>query len=343
MRERGVWGRFGGAVTIVATLVGWSSVPLFLKHFSHLIDPWTSNGWRYGFSALLWLPVLVWGVTRRTLPPGLWAAAVIPAALNAGSQTVFCYAHYAIDPGLLTFGLRSNIVFTTLGAALFFAAERRVIRRPGFLVGLLMVIGGTAGTMLLGTGVLEGATLAGVLMAIASGAGFAAYSLAVRHFMHGVNAFQAFAAISLYTAVGTTVLMVAFGDRHGAAAWPLVHEAAAVGGWPIPGGQMTMLLLSAVIGIALGHVFYYYSIQRLGVAVSAGVIQLQPFLVAVASLSLFGERLSLQQWVSGCVAVVGAGVILWAQRAAAGRPSSGAAGLKRRQESGATAAGPRGE
>ncbi len=50
-----------GTLTITLTLLGWSSVPLFLRHFVDLIDPWTSNGWRYGFSALLWAPVLVIG------------------------------------------------------------------------------------------------------------------------------------------------------------------------------------------------------------------------------------------------------------------------------------------
>src|SRR5262245_28336924 len=48
-----------GMVTLVLTLLGWASVPLFLRHFADLIDGWTSNGWRYGFSALVWLPVLI--------------------------------------------------------------------------------------------------------------------------------------------------------------------------------------------------------------------------------------------------------------------------------------------
>jgi drug/metabolite transporter (DMT)-like permease len=311
-----LWARFGGSVTIAMTLVGWSSIPLFLKHFAHLIDPWTSNGWRYGFSALLWLPVLVAGKLRRTLAPGLWRAAVVPSVLNAAAQTVFCIAHYKINPGLLTFGLRSNIVFTTIGAAMFFAAERRVIRAPGFLLGIVMVVGGTAGTMLLGRDVLEGATLAGVLLAVTSGAGFAAYSLSVRHFMHGMGAIQSFAAISLYTAVATVGLMLVLGEVGGSTAWALLDQPAAVGLITMPGGQFTMLLLSAVIGIALGHVFYYYSIARLGVAVSAGVVQLQPFLVAVASLWLFDERLTGGQWAAGGVAVAGAAVVLWAQHRA---------------------------
>ena len=90
--------------------------------------------------------------------------------------------------------------------------------------------------------------------------------------------------------------------------------AGAIGGaLDLAGGQFLLLLLSAVIGIALGHVFYYISIARLGVAVSSGVIQLQPFLVAMASFAVFGERLGPLQWAFGVVAVGGAGAILVSQ------------------------------
>ena len=74
-----------------------------------------------------------------------------------------------------------------------------------------------------------------------------------------------------------------------------------------------LLLLSAVIGIALGHVLYYMSIARLGVAVSAGVLQLHPFMVGVASLLLFGEVLTMAQWISGGVAILGAMMMLSVQ------------------------------
>jgi drug/metabolite transporter (DMT)-like permease len=72
-------------------------------------------------------------------------------------------------------------------------------------------------------------------------------------------------------------------------------------------------LISAVIGIAIGHVFYYFSIARLGVAVTAGVLQLQPFLVAIASLILFNEVLTGWQWLGGTVAVCGAMLMLGVQ------------------------------
>lgn len=303
MRQDSGIGRFDGIITIVMTLVGWSSIPLFLRHFAEHIDPWTSNGWRYGFSALLWSPVAAIGLRRRSLPPGIWTRALVPSIVNCGSQALFCWAHYRIDPGLLSFGLRSHIVFVTIGAALFFAAERMVIRSPGFIIGILMVVCGTAGTVALG-GAFSGAKMQGVTLAILAGAGFAMYALSVRHYMHGLNAITSFAVISLYTAIGSVVLMLALGDRGTML--------------PIPGGtaldlgaeQFTLLLLSAFIGIALGHVFYYHSINRLGVAVSSGVVQLQPFLVSIASMWLFHEQLTPLQWISGTIAVGGAGVIL---------------------------------
>jgi drug/metabolite transporter (DMT)-like permease len=294
-----------GSVTVVATLIGWSSIPLFLRYFAthptHPIDPWTSNGWRYGFSALLWMPVVVTGLLRRRLPPGIWKAALVPAAINALGQVCFTTAHYKIEPGLLTFGLRSQIVFVTIGAVALFPAERRVIRSPGFIVGILLVAFGTAGTIVFAQDWSGQATALGVALALASGALFAGYALAVRWFMHSFSPVVSFAIISQYTAAAMVVLMLMLGERAGATALDL------------PGGAFLLLLASAVIGIALGHVFYYISIARLGVAVSSGVIQLQPFLVAIASFGVFGERLSPIQWAFGVVAVGGASAILISQ------------------------------
>lgn len=311
--------RWVGVVCVLAALIGWSSIPLFLKHFSHLIDPWTSNGWRYGFSALFWSPVVVMGLARRSLPKGIWKAALWPSAINCVAQVVFCWAHYKIEPGLLAFGLRSNIVFAVVGAALMFASERKVIRSPMFVVGVLLVIVGTLGTILSGKeGLPTGATLTGVLLAVAAGAGFAGYALAVRKCMHGFGAIHSFAAISLYTAIGMVGLMVILGDRAGLSALDLIGRpigAAAAGNarGVFPLDQFGFLLLSALIGIALGHVAYYYAIARLGVAVSSGVVQLQPFFVSIASLVFFGETLTGWQWTSGTVAVFGAVLILVVQ------------------------------
>lgn len=296
------WNRCGGVVMVLMTLVGWSSVPLFIKHFASYIDVWTSNGWRYGFSALLWLPVLIWGVSRKSLPRGIWRRALVPSVFNSVGQVAFAWAHYKIDPGLLTFALRVQIVFVAVGAAILFVPERRVIRSGGFLLGLILVAGGTMATVGLDEGFGKQATMLGVIMALVSGACFAGYALSVRHYMQGTHPLVAFSVISQYTAAAMVGLMLGLGERRGLMVLAM------------PDPQIALLLLSAVIGIALGHVFYYASIGRLGVAVSSGVIQLQPVLVAAASVFLFpDEKLAPAQWGTGLIAVAGAGTILYVQ------------------------------
>lgn len=286
---------------VVMTLVGWSSVPLFLKHFADSIDTWTSNGWRYGFSALVWSPVLILGIAQSRLPRGLWKAAIVPSILNTVGQVFFTWAFYKIDPGLVTFGLRAQIVFVSLGGYFLFASERKVIRTPGYLIGALMVIAGVLTTVSTGEIGDKETYVFGVLLSLGAGLLFASYALAVRYYMHGMHPVVAFAAISQYTAAGMIALMCILGDEFGLTALAM------------PGDQFALLLLSAVIGIALGHVFYYASIAKLGVAVSSGVIQLQPFVVTAFSAWLFDERLTSRQWIGGIVAISGAGLMLGMQ------------------------------
>lgn len=305
-----------GVVTVVMTLLGWSSVPLFIAHFSKSIDVWTSNGWRYGFSALLWAPVVLWAMFRGSTPPGLWKAAIVPAVFNAIGQAAFAWAFYNIDPATATFGLRLQIVFVSVGAYILFASERAVLRHPLAWAGILLVLVGISGTLFLADRAnlprnVVGAPAnyaMGVSLAVLSGMLFACYGLSVRKFMSGYHPVIAFSAISQYTAAAMVLLMLLLAkdpisgvQDFGMAALKL--------SW----AELGMLGLSSIIGIALGHVFYYISIARLGVAVSSGVIQLQPFCVAVAQLYLFSKPLTNGQWVSGCLAVVGAIVLLWVQ------------------------------
>lgn len=289
-----------GLITVLLTLAGWSAVPLFLRYFADHIDAWTSNGWRYSFAALCWAPVVVAKLFKKDMPPKIWKLAIIPALVNSIGQVCFTVAHYKINPGLLTFGLRSQIVFVTIGAAILFANERAIIRSPRFLFGLFLVMAGTTGAVLFGEP-LQGATGVGVILALSSGVAFAAYALSVRHYMHGVNPIVAFAVISQYTALTQLGLMFALGDRFGAGALDLSTL------------NLAALLFSAVIGIALGHVFYYISIAKLGVAVSSGVIQLQPICVGILSYFIFKEQLSAGQWTSGAFAIIGAALMLYVQ------------------------------
>jgi drug/metabolite transporter (DMT)-like permease len=297
------------------TLAGWSSVPLFITHLAEFIDVWTSNGWRYAFSALLWAPVLIYGYAKRSLPAGLWRAAIVPSLFNAIGQAAFAWSFYNIDPATATFGLRLQIVFVAVGAYLMFPSERAVLRTTVSWLGIVLVLGGIAGTLFLadrsnppkvvGTPADHGF---GVALAIFAGLLFAAYGLSVRKCMHAFHPVTAFAAISQYTSLILVLAMFAFA-RDPATKLPDFGLSA----FSLTAGQFGMLLLSAVIGIALGHVFYYISIARLGVAVSSGVIQLQPFCVAIGQLALFNKPMTSGQWGSGTLAVLGAVLLLGVQ------------------------------
>jgi len=300
---------------VVLTLVGWSSVPLFLRHFAESIDAWTSNGWRYGFSALIWLPVLIVASMRHRLRPGLWRAAIVPSIVNAMGQACFTWAHYRISPGLLTFGLRTQLLFVAIGAWMMFPKERAIIRTKTYLLGAIILMVGTVGvifgapgsdaaTDVATTGASWGtmqAHIEGVVLALLSGLLFAGYGLAVRKYMDGINSVHAFAMICQYTAAAMVVLMLTLGADFGMTVLAM------------PASEIMWLLLSAIIGIAVGHVFYYMAIARLGVSITAGVLQLQPFLVAVVSMILFHELLAWNQWLCGFIAVSGAGLMLSVQ------------------------------
>lgn len=300
------------------TLAGWTSVPLFLRYFAEHIDAWTSNGWRYAVAALFWAPILLLARPEEGGRRGLWRAALVPTVFNCVGQVAFTLAHYQIDPGLLTFGLRVQIVFAAVGAALLFPSEQQVVRSPRFVLGVGLVLVGTGLTIAFDSGFGARSNVLGVVLAMVAGLCFAGYALSVRRYMAGYRSIVAFAAISQLTAGVMVALMLAFGNSGGLEALRVLDAE-----------QFALLVLSAMVGIALGHVFYYISIARLGVAVSTGVIQLQPFGVALASLALFHERLSAVQWVGGAAAVGGAAVILhvewqmrrWRRR----RPAAGIA------------------
>ena len=316
--DRSVGGGAGIGL-ILMTLLSWSAVPLFLKFFARpdavtgraLIDGFSANGWRYGLSALFWLPLLFVAWRRGRLPKGILTAALIPTAFNIVGQTAFAWCPYFLEPGFFTFVFRVQIVFVTLGAWILFPSERATLRSARFWVGVLLVVAGSVGLIALQpAGLSTRAGVWAILLAVCSGAVFAGYGLTVRKCMHGYPSVLAFGVICQYTAVGVILLMLLFGENYGAAALSF------------SGFNWFMLIASAMIGIAISHVTYYAAIQRLGVTVSMGIIQLQPVLTAAASVMMGWEQLSTWQWMSGLVGVMGAMLILYNKKPGTRAPDS---------------------
>jgi drug/metabolite transporter (DMT)-like permease len=100
------------------------------------------------------------------------------------------------------------------------------------------------------------------------------------------------------TAVGLITLMLIYGRDHGA----YVPQ--------LPADILWYLAVSAFVGIAIGHILYYISIARIGIVITSGVLQLQPFLVSAASFFIFGETFRWWQWIAGMIAIGGAYLML---------------------------------
>lgn len=304
-----------GVLAVALTLIGWSVTPVLIGSVAHAgIDPWTNNGWRYAIAASVWLPLLVISRIRGTMPARLMRRALVPAGINSVAQTIFTHGFYAIDPTLFVIGLRLQIVFVAIGAAMLFPSERAVIRTGRFLAGAALATLGIVGVLLFGLrdagAINAGQMVLGMMLAVLSGAGFGAYGLAVRRVMQGVPSPLAFAAIAQYTALAMVGLMFVMSPDHGA------------GPFSASGDVLALLIVSTFTGIAGTHVFYYMSIHRIGVAVTTAVLQLQPFGVGVISYLVLGEKLSLPQWACGVGAMAGAVLALWVQHAMRRRPDA---------------------
>jgi drug/metabolite transporter (DMT)-like permease len=287
---------------VTVTLLSWGSVLLFLKQLTGFIDAWTANGWRYGLSALFWLPLLLNHVVRGTLPHAIWRRAVVPSVFNVAGQVLYAFAPYYIGPGLAGFLVRVSLVSSTLGALAIFIDERALMKFRAFWIGMTLIVVGSVGTILLGAAPIRGATGVGVWCGISSGLCFGLYGVSVRYFMRGVPSMVAFSAISLYSAAGMIVLMIFFGKSHG------------LGVLELSGLNWFLLVSSAMIGIAIGHTCYYAAIARLGVAVSTAIVQIAPFIGGIASMLIFAEKLTSGQWISGFIMLGGAMMLLRAEQ-----------------------------
>ena len=235
---------------------------------------------------------------HRRLPRSIWRHALIPSLANIIGQAAFTAAFHEMNPGLVTFGLRTQLIWVAIGAYLLVPSERAIITSRRYLMGAGVLIAGTVCILIGGDASLAGFNAKGTALSILCAMGYGMYGLGVRRWMGQYHPIIAFSVICQQTAIGLIVLMLFFGRDYGM----YVPD--------LDSAILWQLAISAFIGIAIGHIFYYVSIARLGVVITSGVLQLQPFLVTAASFLIFGELFHWWQWVAGAIAVGGAYLML---------------------------------
>lgn len=279
---------------LLGAILCWSSVPLFLKHFTAELDAWTVNGVRYAIAAVLLLPFTL-RAGRAPAPPGIWRAALIPAAINTLGQIGWALCPYFIEASVIAFGIRSAFFFAVLATLWLLPEERFILRRPSFWGGSAICITGI--TLLFLQGLHRSHTsLTGSIILLATAVVWGFYGVTVRKFMRAYSPLNSFGVICTYTALVLAVLMVGFGRISRLGQLDMTNR--------------TLLFVSAIVGIVSAHVLIYFVIQNLGPLVASGAQFVTPFLTFFGAMILFGEHLTATQWFGGLAVIAGSALLV---------------------------------
>jgi len=288
------------ALSCIGTLICWSSAPIFIKYLTGYLDLWTQNLLRYGAACLFWLPFLFITAKKGQLPKAVWKRALLPFIPNIITQNLWAAAFYYIDPGFASLLSTTAFLWVIILSVIFFANERQHLSNRLFRLSIILSLVGLMGVMFFHPAFTRSYTIIGIAMIILYGLIWGLYAVAVKVAFRGIDSRTGFSVVSIYTVVALFILTMFMGQPSKCLVMPF-------GGW-------AAIVISGVTGIALGHVFYYISIRRLG-ATTPSLVQLaQPFIVVVISYFVFSERLSVPQLFFGVILVAGSAMAILAKK-----------------------------
>ena len=290
---------FTATFEALGTLLFWTLAPLFITYFTEYIDSFTQNFLRYLVSCLILFPYLIFSIRKNNFDKSIWLKAIIPAVANLAMQSLYAAAFYYISPAFLILLLKSSIVWTALFSLVFLLDERPLAKSKRFWLGMILSIAGVIGVMYFKHDFAAVKTRTGIFLALGASLAFAAYAVSASIFFKKNDSCQAFAVTSIYTTLGFAVLVSLFGNIKGS--------------YTLNGLQWIYVVVSSIIGIALGHPFYYAAMRRIGATIPSLILLAQPFLVLAFSSVLFGETLNFPQFLFGMILLTGSGLAIWAQ------------------------------
>ena len=321
---RSARGKAIGAV-ILATLA-WGSTPVFIKIFSEpdhfpaiecqeALDPFTQTVGRYGAAliGLLILSLLKKDMRLTRLKRRWWLLMLVPTLPNIALQICWVGAFYFLMPTMASLLAKLATILSLAFTYIFFRDERKLIGSWKFLTAAVVGLGAAVGVVLSSVArpidpaaarpAAEGAVLLyGALLIVGSSTFWGLYSVGIKFVMrkNAIPSAPAFVIAAVYMVVAFMVLTALFGD----------YGKFARIGWKLTG----LIVLSGTVNIAVPHILYYYSIRRVGVAVTALVTMCTTFITAALSFAVFGEMLTVEQTCLGLVLMTSAAAAVWLSR-----------------------------
>jgi drug/metabolite transporter (DMT)-like permease len=172
-----------------------------------------------------------------------------------------------------------------------FADERPLVRSPLFWTGAVLSLTGLAGVILCNPHFGSATTWTGIALALGASLAWAGYTISAKIVFAHTDSRLSFAVITVYTVIGLSVLAMLFGEPS------RLHD--------LKLREVSYIVFSGIISIALAHVCFYAAIRRIGATIPSMINLLTPFCVLVLSSVIFKERLTGGQWVFGIALLTG--------------------------------------
>jgi drug/metabolite transporter (DMT)-like permease len=283
-----------GYGAVFATIAIWSLPSLFQFYLIQFYDPWAQNFYRYAVACVAIIPFVAFGFARgpKIDVRGVLAC-FVPCLPNAVHQISQVVALFYMGPGVYAIFIRSSVIFTAILALVFFPEERFVVRQWQFQAGTLLGLIGAFGVIWFQpNGEERHIAWPGLFIAFTASLCWALYATLIKRPSARLGPIRSFGVVSVITSTLLFPLMLIFGN----VATPVQVHA----------NVNLILIVSAVSCITLAHVLYYVAIREIGVALAQSLQLLCPVGALGLSALIFHERLTIPQFASAAILLIGA-------------------------------------
>ncbi|RLE73230.1 MAG: hypothetical protein DRJ37_00845 [Thermoprotei archaeon] len=283
------------ALAAFTASLSWALGVALIKYLSASFTIVQQNFSRYLMAAFFLFAL--YSYFRREIPLSSerLVRALGPAFLVFLFQTPATTGIYLTKASTVAFLLRLNVVFLAVLAFIIYEDERRIIKDPLFLLGLLLGMVGVGGLTFKSGFDLNlidlGAFLAGL-----SALMWALFILSIKYFLKEEDAL-AYSSI-VYLEAG--LMFMPF----------LVIEIPNSGFISPSPLELIILLFSGVISIGIGNWMNMVAVKNLGAMIPSMIQMLTPFLAAFFSYLLLGENMTVIEAFFGVLIVIGSGCSL---------------------------------
>jgi drug/metabolite transporter (DMT)-like permease len=297
---------------IAISVVVWAfGTPVFKLLQQHGCDEYSLVFYRTLSSALALTAWSAWAYPRELLEtirsprPFL-----ILGTLFATGLIIFIAGTYRASATLSILITRAIPLLTITFSAILFVDERRLIRRPAFLLGFLVALAGLVGLCLSKEdGRIAWEFSLGVGLLLLCALVWAVYSVGIKAWLGGKQPIVASLWVFWVASVLSLPMMLFFGHPQ----WIL--EA--------PPGWVTVLLVSGPAIMGLGESLYYVSIRRIGLGPSTSATLSVPMITAFVAWPVLGERPTAGLICFGFMLLAGLGLIIHARSRFVQLPADG--------------------